>query len=50
MSYVLNHRRITLGLSGSPTQLNKEARSWRVRSKRLLCVGPTQHFFFLERI
>jgi len=23
-------------LSGSPTQLNKEARSWRVRSKRLL--------------
>src|SRR5258705_7077667 len=26
--------RITLRLSGSPTQLNKEARSWRVRSKR----------------
>jgi len=26
----------TLRLSGSPTQLNKEARPWRVRSKRLL--------------
>src|SRR5258705_5183830 len=28
---------ITLRLSGSPTHLNKEARSWRVHSKRLLC-------------
>jgi hypothetical protein len=28
--------RRTLRLSGSPTQLTKEARSWRVRSKRLL--------------
>jgi len=27
--------RRTLRLSGSPTQLNNEARSWRVRSKRL---------------
>jgi len=25
----------TLRLSGAPTQLNKEARSWRVRSRRL---------------
>ena len=29
-----SHR--TLRLSGSPKLLNKEARSWRVRSKRLL--------------
>jgi hypothetical protein len=26
-------------LSGSPTQLNQEARLWRVRSKRLLLLG-----------
>ena len=28
-------RWLTLRFSGSPTQLNKEARSWRVRCKRL---------------
>jgi len=33
-------RHRTLRLSGSPTQLNKEAPSWRVRSKRLFgCAG-----------
>src|SRR5215470_1985379 len=31
----------TLRLSGSPTQLNKEVRSWRVRSKRLAASQPT---------
>ena len=33
--------RLTLRLSASPTQLNKEDRSWRVRSKRLLAGGET---------
>ena len=33
------HSQLTLRLSGSPELLNKEARSWRVRSKRLLDCG-----------
>src|SRR5215470_3065070 len=34
-----SHR--TPSLSGSPTQLNKEARPWRVRSKRLFDAAST---------
>src|SRR5262245_28634378 len=41
----------TLRLSGSPTQLNKEARSWRVRSKRVLdlAVRKQSRFTFLYK-
>src|SRR5258705_13818490 len=39
----------TLRFSCSPTQLSKEARSWRVRCKRLLYFGFTiKHGFALD--
>ena len=47
---IIYDSRATLLLSGSPTQLNKEARSWRVRSKLLLdCVFELKNGVFMDR-
>jgi len=40
LSIQMQVSRITLRLNDSATQLNKEARSWRVRSKRLSARRP----------